>query len=222
MLSACAGSPQVIKTLHDHDESKQNASHHQIFIAQHNWHTSITIQASDIQNHLSALKQRFKHAKYLSFGWGEENIYQADEVHFFPAAKAILLPSAAVVHVVVHPTTPRTLQQFQVVTLCLEQSNYKKLLAFISSSFKRNQQHQIMETSINDSEHSQFYEAKGTYYFLNTCNTWVGKALASAGFNISPVFRPTASQIMAYLKSKAMRPKDTCEASRFISLRAND
>jgi len=182
-------------------------------VAKHGWHTSIFIAAPDIQHRITGLKQRFPAAQYLSVGWGDESIYQADEVHFLPATQAILLPTNAVLHVVAHQTRPHTHQQTQVLSTCVKDIDYQNLLSYIENSFERNSQQRIIPTNAEDGAESQFYKAKGTYYFLNTCNTWVGKALASAGYDLSPVFRPTASQIMGFLKSKAMQPNDTCEAS---------
>ncbi|MDX8381161.1 MAG: DUF2459 domain-containing protein [Ghiorsea sp.] len=211
-LSSCAGSPHVVNRPNLSSDKAINHTYHEVWVAQHGWHTSIFIAAPDIQQRITDLKQRFPAAQYLSVGWGDESIYQADEVHFLPATNAILLPTNAVLHVVAHQNKPRTHQQTQVQSLCLNDTGYPNLLTYIENSFGRDSQQHIIPTDTADGVDSQFYEAKGTYYFLNTCNTWVGKALASAGYDISPVFRPTASQIMSYLKSNAIQPNAACEA----------
>jgi len=211
-LSSCAGSPHVVNRPNLSSDKTINQTYHEVWIVQHGWHTSIFIAAPDIQHRITGLKQRFPAAQYLSVGWGEKSIYQADEVHFLPATQAILLPTNAVLHVVAQPSKPYSHQQTQVVSMCIKGIDYQNLLTYIENSFERDSQQHIIPTDTEDGADSQFYNAKGTYYFLNTCNTWIGKALASAGYDLLPVFRPTASQIMGFLKSKAMQPNDACEA----------
>jgi uncharacterized protein (TIGR02117 family) len=180
---------------------------HAMYVSNHGWHTSIILPAKDVQQQEPALKQRFADAAYLGFGWGDASVYQADEVHFLPATVAILLPTNAVIHVVA-TATPKPNQDTQ--TLCLSNSHYQSLIQYILSSFTRDAQHHIMPTALDDGENSQFYYAQGSYYYLNTCNTWTAKALKSAGLDITPVFYPTASQVMRRVKDAAKASKQSC------------
>ncbi len=194
LLSGCAGSPHAIVPA---DNGIQRATH-KAYIYNHGWHTSIILPAQAVQEKEPALKQRFPHATYLGFGWGDEDVYQADETRFWPSTHAILLPTHAVLHVV---ATHKPKLGEHTALLCLGDIQQQSLIDYILSSFARDGQQGIMHTALDDGANSQFYDAQGTYYFLNTCNTWTAKALASAGLDISPVFYPTASQVMHYIKS---------------------
>ncbi|MEM7560840.1 MAG: DUF2459 domain-containing protein, partial [Planctomycetota bacterium] len=46
-----------------------------------------------------------------------------------------------------------------------------------------------------------FFEAKGNYHSLNTCNSWVGRALRSAGIK-APWFSPMPSTPTLYFPSE--------------------
>ncbi len=203
LLSGCAGSPHAIVPS---DNGKQEATH-KAYIYQHGWHTSVILPAQAVQEKEPALKQRFPHATYLDFGWGDEDVYQADETRFWPATQAILLPTRAVLHVV---ATDKPKLDEHTAPLCLNDTQQQSLVAYVLSSFARDSQQSIIPTALDDGKSSQFYNAQGTYYFLNTCNTWTAKALASAGLDISPVFYPTASQVMHDVKSL----KQTCPQSQ--------
>ena len=194
LLSGCAGSPHVIMPT---DSGKQSATH-KAYIYRHGWHTSVILPAQAMQEKEPALRQRFPHATYLGFGWGDEDVYQADETRFWPSTQAIILPTHAVLHVV---AADKPKLDEHTALLCLGDTQQQSLTEYILGSFARDSQQSIIPTALDDGENSQFYHARGTYYFLNTCNTWTAKALASAGLDIHPVFYPTASQVMRYAQS---------------------
>ncbi len=202
-MHGCAGSPHALVPTYN---GKQDATH-KAYIYQHDWHTSVILPARAVQEKEPALEQRFPHATYLGFGWGDEDVYQADETRFWPSTQAIVLPTHAVLHVV---ATHKPKRDEHTAPLCLNDTQQQSLVAYVLSSFARDSQQSIIPTALDDGKSSQFYNAQGTYYFLNTCNTWTAKALASAGLDISPVFYPTASQVMHDVKSL----KQTCPQSQ--------
>jgi uncharacterized protein (TIGR02117 family) len=90
----------------------------------------------------------------------------------------------------------RAFGKSQLVKFCLNEAQLTNLERFIVSSFEKNASDNIISRRPGLYGDSQFFEAAGTYHFLNSCNTWAAKALRSAGFDIKPTFKLFASQVM--------------------------
>ncbi|MEN8141395.1 MAG: DUF2459 domain-containing protein, partial [Thermodesulfobacteriota bacterium] len=127
--------------------------------------------------------------------------YQASDKTMRMALRAVFWPTATVMHVVGFQEEPLLYFHGSKVTeLAIPESYYDNLLSFIESSFARDEDGQIIPLGKGQYERSQFYEAQGTYFIFNTCNTWVAKALASAGFDISVNRTLTADGVAEYLE----------------------
>ena len=201
-LSACSHAPYAIQASGNPAAQKDK----QVYLTQHGWHTGLIVAADAITPHIPDLQQRFPDAKFLRFGWGDNIVYQADDTTFWASTYAILLPTDAVMHVVATQTPPTVaFAHHKLKQLCLTEEEHQATLTFISQSFTRNAGH-IQPTQVKTQTNDQFYHADGTYYFLNTCNTWTAKGLASAGFDIYPLFNPAAGNVMRYLEQHTPTP----------------
>ena len=178
------------------DPSKEN----EVFVVNHGWHTGFVVRTSDIQQKIPELKQRFGNAKYIEFGWGDNEFYQAEEISIGITLKAIFLPTDSVVHTVaVTREADKYFKHSEVEKFCLGDIELDSLVEFISTSFFRDESDKILKLSQGIYGDSQFYKAKGAFHIFNTCNKWTAKGLASAGMKISTTFKLTAGSIMNYL-----------------------
>jgi len=197
VLSACSNKPHAIK----HTDITVS-SPTKISIVSHGWHTGFVIPAKTIQHQLPKLKQRFKDVRYIEFGWGDTGFYQAKEITSGLTMRAILWPTETVVHAVAVPEDAKSsFPNSDIRNLCLNQKQYALLLNFIVNSFSKNSDGDIIKLKRGIYGDSQFYQGEGDYYLMNTCNKWTAKGLKSAGFDISPTFKLTASSIIDYLDS---------------------
>ena len=193
-LCACSTKPNVVEISDRTTDSTRVA----IFVVNHGWHTGIIISASDLQKQLPALKERFKGASYLEIGWGDQGFYQAEEITTGITLKAILWPTATVVHVVAFPENIQD-HFSNINSVCVPKNGYVSLVTFLNKSFARDEQNQIMPLEKGIYGDSQFYRGTGSYHLFNTCNKWTAKGLKSAGFDISPSLKLTAESITQYL-----------------------
>ena len=178
------------------DKSARN----EVYVVNHGWHTGFVVPASGIHQAMPELKQRFENAPYIEFGWGDNEFYQAEEITSGITLKAIFLPTDSVVHAVLVPLkVDRYFKNSEVEKFCLEDSEFKSLLEFISSSFYRDESRNILKLNHGIYGDSQFYKAKGDFHIFNTCNKWTAKGLESAGMKISTTFKLTAGSIMNFL-----------------------
>ena len=178
------------------DKSTRN----EVYVVNHGWHTGFVVPASVIHQVIPELKQRFEHAPYIEFGWGDNEFYQAEEITSGVTLKAIFLPTDSVVHAVLVPMkVDRYFKNSEVAKLCLEDSELESLIKFISSSFYRDESGDILKLSHGIYGDSQFYKAKGDFHIFNTCNKWTAKGLESAGMKISTTLKLTSGSIMNFL-----------------------
>jgi uncharacterized protein (TIGR02117 family) len=67
--------------------------------------------------------------------------------------------------------------------IMISKRQYQRLIQFISMSFQRNENGSVtyINTDANYGKTDAFYEAIGTYSFMNTCNSWANLALKKGG-----------------------------------------
>jgi uncharacterized protein (TIGR02117 family) len=199
LVAACASSPPVVRQSQDDPSRGAPVT---VYVAGHGWHTGIIVPAVDMKARLPALEAQFADTPFLEFGWGDRDFYQAEEITAGVALKAVLWPTASVMHVVAVPADvtaffPRS----EIHRLCLSRERYAGLLDFIAGSFRRSDDGALTGGGSRGLYgHSRFYDAVGNYTLFNTCNTWTAKGLKSAGFDIGTAFKATASSVMRFLR----------------------
>lgn len=190
---ACVSQPQKIEAM--------TAGGQAVYVISHGWHTGFILPAKAIQNALPKLKQRFPDTPYIEFGWGDKGFYQTNEITTGLTLRAMFWSAGSVIHAV---AVPENIEDYfshsEVEKLCLTDKAYASLIQFISDSFYRNSNGEIVELKNGIYGNSQFYQGAGTYHLLNTCNKWVANGLASAGMDIYPTFKLTAGSVMATVK----------------------
>ena len=181
------------------DKSTEN----EVYVVNHGWHTGFVVPSSEIQQLIPELKQRFRNAPYIEFGWGDKEFYQDEEINSGITLKAIFLPTDSVVHAVaVTRNADKHFKHSEVEKFCLKDPEFKSLVKFVSSSFYRDESGNILKLNNGIYGDSQFYKAKGNFHIFNTCNKWTAKGLESAGMNISTTLKLTAGSIMSYLSNE--------------------
>ncbi|TNF38478.1 MAG: TIGR02117 family protein [Gammaproteobacteria bacterium] len=205
VLNACSGKPYVVETTTQKNPDGRNI----ISVVSHGWHTGFVVPADDITSKLPQLKQRFPDSPYLEFGWGDRGFYQAQEITSGLTLQAIFWPTESVMHVVALPELPQDyFPSSEVLDICLSDQHYRALLQFLLNSFFYNEQGQIIPQKTGLYGDSQFYTGDGDYFLFNTCNKWTAKGLKSAGMEVVPIFKLTATSVMNVIKSQTQGLRD--------------
>ena len=204
LLSGCATKPYAISFTEENSSKGSN----EIYVVSHGWHTGLVLPADKIQSRLPKLKTRFSNTPNIELGWGDKGFYQAEEITIGLALRALFWSSSgSIVHAVAVPSNVKAFfPNSEIEKLCLTDSEYASLLDFISSSFNKNHQAELVELKNGLYGDSEFYEGVGNYHLLNTCNSWTAKGLKSAGMDISPAFSLTASSVIRFVQAQ----KRTC------------
>lgn len=197
LLSACSSAPYIV----EYPDKFTGAGDNAVYIVSHGWHTGFVVPAAGMQAKLSKLKERFGNVPYIEFGWGDKGFYQAEEITSGLSLRAIFWPTESVIHAVAVPERPDVyFSNSEVVKICLSDSELSSLIMFLSNSFYKNNDGEVLELKNGLYGNSQFYTGVGDYYLMNTCNKWTAKGLKSIGMNISPMFKLSAESVMSYLK----------------------
>lgn len=136
---------------------------------------------------------------HIAFGWGDRGFFLEtetwDDMKFSTAANALLLPSTSCIHVAF--TNPAYYLEPGSVSISNQQ--YQALVKHIEQTFQKNDQGEYVHISgYAYSNNDAFFNANGNYHLLNTCNSWVGRALKSAGVRV-PWLSPMPGSPMLYL-----------------------
>jgi uncharacterized protein (TIGR02117 family) len=172
------------------------------------WHVGVVVPAVRMNELLPDIKKRFEKtsfnsagvrqsANYYEIGWGDQGFYEAKEITVPIAVQALFNSPGSVMHVVAVYDPAKAFTKSQLTKFCLNEAQLASLEKFIVSSFAKNAEGNIISRRPGLYGDSQFYNAAGTYHFLNSCNTWAAKALRSAGFDISPTFKLFSRQVIS-------------------------
>jgi hypothetical protein len=128
-----------------------------------------------------------ENGKYNAYGWGSKIFFMEvptwDDLTFTVGFQALFTKPESVIRV----TTYNYVAKSWTKVKCSEKQ-YQQIKKEIESSFKHKNNYRI---NVRDN----FYQAVGSYWALNTCNTWVNSVLKKAGLR-SCLFTLTSSSII--------------------------
>lgn len=121
---------------------------------------------------------------YLSVGWGDKGFYLDTptwaELKVSTALKAAFWMSESAMHCTYYfeMTEGKDCKK-----LLLTKKQYQNLVKYIRDKFDRDANGNVIfiETDAVYGIHDAFYDAKGKYSFLDTCNSWANEGLKAAG-----------------------------------------
>lgn len=122
--------------------------------------------------------------KYLSVGWGDKGFYLDTptwaDLKFSTAFRAAFWLSESAMHCTFYDKM--TLGK-DCKKIMMTPEQYARLTAFIKEKFDRDARGKVVfiNTKSVYGKNDAFYDAKGRYSFLETCNTWSNEGLKKAG-----------------------------------------
>ena len=153
-----------------------------IYVLKHGWHTSITVQKDDVDPEVWPQISDFPDADYLEVGWGDKAFYQTPDPGAVVALKAAFLSKGSVLHVVgFNSAVQNYFPRSEVIQIALPESGFRQLTGYIAETYA-----QPESVGPGLYGNSRFYPAHGEFRLTNNCNTWVVRALQTAGCPIKP------------------------------------
>ncbi|MFL9833417.1 TIGR02117 family protein [Chryseobacterium sp. ST-37] len=161
-----------------------------IYIYTNGVHTDIVMPVKNELHDWSAkipfanTKSKRTDYNYVGIGWGDKGFYLDTptwaDLKFSTAFNAAFWLSESAMHCSYY-------SKMTVADDCkmimISKSQYKELVKFIDEKFDNdaNGNYILIPTNAVYDDNDAFYDAKGRYSFLNTCNTWANDALKAAG-----------------------------------------
>ncbi|MBM9513228.1 DUF2459 domain-containing protein [Desulfogranum marinum] len=176
LVNGCAVQPNALFPPQEDEEKKI------IFLVNHGWHAGIVVKRSDIMHSDWPKTDVFADMDYVEIGWGDRAYYTSPDPGSGLAAKALLLPTSSVVHLVGFRGQPENYFPYsEIVKLQLSVPGFEKMIRCISKSFSRDKSGSAVALGHGNYGTSQFYASEETYHLFKTCNTWTETILQSAG-----------------------------------------
>ncbi|MCS7177481.1 MAG: DUF2459 domain-containing protein [Candidatus Kapabacteria bacterium] len=169
-----------------------------IYLVRERWHTGIVIPRHVAIRCIPEVAH-LPPTPWVDLGWGEAEFYQTPGFDLRLALEAIFLWNESVLRIA---AVPQELRRYYgpeswLLPLCLDSAAIARLCSFLQHTLVRDSQGQAILTSSQADGWVRFYKAHGTYWGLQTCNTWVAKALAAAGLRIGWQGIVVAEQLFA-------------------------
>lgn len=169
-------------------------------------------------------KKKLLDYPYLGIGWGAPEFYLEleswDNLPFDIAFRALAIPSSTIMHVIGYDELP--VEELKVKKISISSNQYIDLCRFISSSFKRNEQNDLLLIpDVGYTENDNFYHAHGVYHLFHTCNYWINKGLKQIGV-YAPIWSPLDKGILYQLDRLDAKTRATAEKTLPIQIKAEE
>jgi uncharacterized protein (TIGR02117 family) len=198
LLGACAAAPQPAAPPSQTDRGAKTV----IFVTSNGWHTGVVLARPDLPPDRLPEMADFPAARFFEFGWGDAVYYPARQTTLGMTLRAGLVPTPSVMHVAGLSAEPaRAFPEAEVVALPIGDQGLARLVDFIDTSFERQGLARATATGPGLYATSRFYPATGRFYIFNTSNTWTARALAAAGFDVSPAGVFQAEAVMRQVRA---------------------
>ena len=177
-----------------------------VYVVRRGWHSGVALATTDWPQPDWPLLTTFHDARYLEFGWGDADFYQADKPGAGMALAAVLWPSSTVMEVVpLQAAPPPGTDDFEAVAVHVTNSELKAIASSLDSSFEQPIS-PTGKTYRTAGGEARFYRARGNFYLFRMCNRWTAELLQLAGCSVSPRLTMTTGQVVKAAKK--------CDAER--------
>jgi uncharacterized protein (TIGR02117 family) len=127
-----------------------------------------------------------RQATHVAIGWGDRGFFLRTptwaELRLSVAANALFLPSETCLHVTMKSSV---IPGANTRAVRISEQQYTLLVEYINDAFRRDSTGAVVQvTGEHYSWNDAFFESHGTYHLLNTCNSWVGRALQKASVRV--------------------------------------
>ncbi len=151
-----------------------------IFIQTNGIHLDFILDINDIDTGLIKKLDGIGHPKFIAFGWGDKGFFintpTWDDLSTKTVVRAMFLKSSSVMHITKHY---KKRNSFIEIKICKEQR--EKLIAYIEKSFATNSDNNFLKIEgAGYTTRDYFYEGKGSYNCIKTCNEWINRGLKKA------------------------------------------
>jgi len=182
------GSALLISKISVNEDVSHKDKAIEIFIVSNGVHTDIVVPVKNEFKDWSKeilfqqTKSKDSLVNYLAFGWGDKGFYlntpEWSDLKASTAFNAAFGLSSSAMHTTFYKSMK---EDASCKKIKISADDYKKLITYISDSFKFDSSRRVQWISDYSYGNSDaFYEANGSYNLFYTCNTWANNGLKIA------------------------------------------
>jgi len=173
-----------------------------LWVVDHGWHTAIVVRRADVDRVRWPEVDDLPAATFVEIAWGDREFYMATPATAWMALKAALGSGASVLHLVAFDAPiAAAFAGGEIVELRVSRPGLEALARFIADAHERDASGRPIRLAPGLYGASAFYAARGRYSLAHICNTWIARALQTAGLPVTPSGAITASDVMRQLKT---------------------
>lgn len=171
-----------------------------VWVVNHGWHVGIAVLRADVP--LAFWPEIAEPSgDYIEVGWGDGDYYPARETTVGMGLRAALRSESSVLHVAgFGPPPPTFFEDVPVVAVTVSANGFEALVRWIASHYLRDATGRPVVIAPGRYGDARFYRATGRYRITDNSNTWVAKALHTAGCPLDPDTL-TAGGVMRQVKA---------------------
>jgi hypothetical protein len=154
-----------------------------MYLARRSWHIDVGFAVRDLAPSLAFIAQRFPHAQYVFFGFGDRH-YLLSKGRGTSTLAGALFPGAGLILVTALENSPsQAFGEAHVLGFSLGAPQAAAAQRFVRRALAGGDG-DLPPVAEGPYEGSVYYGAVARYSALHTCNTWAAEALKSAGFKV--------------------------------------
>jgi uncharacterized protein (TIGR02117 family) len=195
LIGACASAPPS-------PEINGDAS---LWVAVHDHHSGLIVRADDVTGWPARVD--FPHADYFEVGWGDRAYYTSADAGVLLGLRALLIPTDSAVHVVAITGEPgRVFPDSDIFELRVSRDGLQRAIEFVRQTHQFDAAGRAIVLGPGLAPGiSRFYASERRFHLLETCNTWVARALTAAGLPLQPSRAITAAGLARQVRPIAHR-----------------
>lgn len=120
--------------------------------------------------------------RYLAIGFGNKEFYlgtpEWSDLKISVAFNAVFGFGTPAIHATFHDTM---IEGDSCKKIMISKKQYARLVDYIGNSFLKSPDGHVINIDFNYDNFDTFYEARGNFNLLHTCNTWANNGLKSSG-----------------------------------------
>ena len=169
-------------------------------------HTHLVVPSAALLRVLPELDEQLRDTEWARIGWGDYLYYGSAQQSLMLGLRALLLPTRATIAVLgisdINQHCSPTSRTYSIDTNI---GVIEAVVAFISRHFKIDKSQQLIKVRAKDNGEI-FFQSRGVYMCINTCNNWTSHGLKIAGLRCLPLFNFLPGQVERSVRRNGYRP----------------
>jgi uncharacterized protein (TIGR02117 family) len=176
-----------------------------LWVLDHGWHTGIVVRRADVDRAIWPEVDELPEGELVEVAWGDADYYMAPSPTSWMAVRAALFSRGSVLHVTaLDPATMAAVPER--VQVRVTRGGFDALGRMVHQEYSQDAAGRPRRLQPADYGAGWFYAARSRYHLLNTCNTWVARALRAAGLPVDPSAAATSGGLMRQLREAVAAP----------------